>query len=296
MIAVPEASALQSDASAKPDKETTGPAVPSESVDARSALPSSLVSYIHAQNYLQPDWSQKAIAAPLVDIARQDGLSDHERFFLGQLYFMAFMPDEAYAAFKEFAGRDDWYGWLARQRLAIMDTRAYENFERLEVNLNAERETFDFDPAFASITGFAERSLCQHWATQGEHDNAVDFAKSVIKTTPRDAAYGPLYVAGACFQSFRQTGRQNDAYSIAQTIRNDLTETLRARRKEADDHPAYDPALYENITDNGWYGRSLLASYNYATYEIEQLIDYYDRFLACNRDDKKDACGAPGGP
>ena len=291
--AAPNAAALQCGIPPDLSASASGPSAPAETVAPDSALPSSLVYYIHAQNYLQPEWAQNAIAWPLVEIAREERLSDHERFFLGQLYFMAFKPNEAYAIFEDFAHRDDWYGWLARQRLAIMDTRAFENFERLESNLKATRKNFAFDPEFASITGFAERALCQHWGAQGEHDRVVDFALDAMKSTPRDAAYRPLYMAGVCFESFEKTGRQDEAFDIADDIRRDLKTTLRKRDKTGGRRPIYDPNLYENVIEDRWYGRSKLAPYNYATYQIEQLIAYYDRFLSCRRDGEASACGAP---
>jgi len=272
------------------DNEAGGPTRPADSVPEDSALPSTLVYYVHAQNYLQPEWDQQTIAWPLMALTRKTDLDDKERFFWGQLNFMSFKAQEAYDIFGEFTDRDDWYGWIARQRQAIMDTRAFENFERLERNVAYERENFAFDPEFASITGFGERALCRHWAANGEHERAVNLAVETINATPRDAAYRPLYLVGACFDSFEETERRQEAIELAESIRADMAAALKKREKDASNRPAYDPDLYENIIEDRWYGRSLLAPYNYTSHQIEQLISWYDRFLACNRDQQKEAC------
>jgi len=268
------------------------PAQPAESVPEHSVLPSSLVHYIHLQNYLQPEWDQQKIAWPLLDIARLQGLNDKERFYWGQLNFMSFKAQEAYEIFGEFVERDDWYGWMARQRQAIMDTRAFERFDRLEENLKKERRDFKIRPEFASITGFAERALCGHWAGAGEHERAVALARGAARSTPRDAAYNPLLTVTVCYPSFEATGQAVEAFALAEGIRADLQKALSKRLKTAGRHAAYDAALQENIIEDRWYGRSLIAPYNYQNYKLERMISRLDRFLACRRDGRDNACAA----
>lgn len=271
-------------------EEIGGPARPDESVAKQSSLPSSLVYYVHHQNYLQPDWEQKTIAWPLLELAQQEGLSDHERFFLAQLNFMSFEAQEAYDRFSAFKTRDDWYGWMARQRLAIMDTRAFEKFDRLEAGVAYEQENFDYTPEYASIIGFGERSLCTQWAKTGEHERAVNLAISTLNKTPRDAAYGTLFMPASCFGSFKELDREAEAFDLAQSIRDNISKSLAKREKEAKDHPAYNPDLHENRIENRWYGRSLIAPYNYQSYRMERLVQSLDGFLACNRDGDETKC------
>lgn len=279
-------------AAAQPSTQpaSSNPTAPSETVADGTVLPSTLVNYIHTQNYLQPDWSQRDIAKPLIRLARTEGLNGEERFFWAQLNFMAFNARTAYALYEEFLDRDDWYGWMARQRYAIMETRAFEDFEKLEQGVSYERKNFSYAPEFASITGFGERSLCTHWAESEDHARAVKLAVDTIKNTPRDAAYGTLALAKYCFASFEKTGREAEAFSLAQSVRDELARTLEKRAKTADQHPAYDPELLSNRTNDGWYGRSLVAPYNHASYRIEKMIDMYDAFLSCHRDKDKTAC------
>lgn len=274
-------------------EDVGGPARPSESVPQNSALPSSLIYYVHHQNHLQPEWNQQEIAWPLIEIARTEGLDDYERFFWAQLNFMSFKANEAYDLFSEFIERDDWYGWMARHRHTIMDTRAFQNFERLEESIAIERENFTFRPEFASITGFGEQSLCFHWASEREHERAVSFAVETATATPRDAAYGPLYAMIACYSSFEETGREQEAFELAEAISNDLKAALAERNKTADQHRAYDPHLHENQVEDGWYGRSLIAPYNYQTYKMEQMVRRFDALLACRRDGQKEVCESP---
>ena len=270
--------------------QISGPAEPAEAVNQKSVLPSTLVKYVHTQNYLQPEWDQQSIAWPLLPLAKTENLSDEERFFWGQLNFMSFKAEEAYEIFSEFKDRDDWYGWMARQRHAIMETRAFEDFEKLEKGVKYERKNFAFKPEFADITGFGERSLCTHWAETGEHDRAVKLAKETLAKTPRDAAYNTLYLAGTCFKSFSETGREQEAFEIGESVRQALSETLEARLADADSHPPYDPELFENIIDDRWYGRSQRAPYNFINYNLERMIEWYEAFLACRRDGDEEAC------
>lgn len=267
-----------------------GPTTPDESVTRHSALPSSLVHYVHQQRYLHPDWNQKEIAWPLLEIARQDETSIKERFFWAQLNFMAFEAQAAYDLFSALKDRDDWYGWMARWRLNTMDRRAFENYDRLERNVAYERENFAFNPEYASITGAGERHLCGHWAQEGQHQRAVDLAVTTIEKTPTDAAYGTLYLVNYCNPSFEATGKQQQAIDLAQAAQRGLTTTLSTLRKSAGQHPAYDPTLYENIKDDSWYRRSELAPYNYQVYKVEQMISWFDDFLACRRDERQAAC------
>ncbi len=279
----------QGDASAE-TKVVSAPTAPAASVAERSMLPSSLVYYLHAQNYLQPDWKQGGIAAPLLPFARIEGLDEHERFYLAQLNFMAFKGDKAYELFAEFTDRDDWYGWMARMRHAIMDARFFENFERLEQGVKNERRSFRFKPEFSDMPGFGERSLCAHWAETGEHDRAVKLALETMAQTPKDAPYGTLSVVEACYPSFKQTDREAEAFALAQAIVDDLTAALELRKP--DQHPAYDATLYDNVIDDWWYHRSVQAPYNYQNHNYEQMIDRVENFLACQRDKVSDACPA----
>ena len=219
-------------------------------------------------------------------------MSEYEQFFLGQLYFMAFKPNEAYAIFGEFADRDDWYGWMARQRLAIMDTRAYENFERLEANVRHEQENFRRRPevASASISGFGERSLCDHFTENGEHSRAIELALTSAQNTPRDAAYFSLELPRTCFAAFEAAGRENEAFSATEDVLEDLSKTFDRRSKDADNHTEYDPELFENTIDDRWYGRSEIAPYNYINFKLEQMIGRLEGFLACHRDGEEAAC------
>lgn len=294
IVAITTSAHAQSGVAPKPTGEIGEPAQPASSVPTKSALPSSLIYYIHLQNYLQPEWSQKKIAEPLVELAQRENLDNNERFFWAQLNFMSFKAQEAYDLFSEFADRDDWYGWMARQRLAIMDVRAFENFDRLKRNVEKERKEFIFRPEFASIPGFGERSLCAHWASEGKHKRAAVYAAKTVSSTPRDAAYGPLYAVLSCYPSFEETGRKDEAFKLAQAISSDLKETLSERYKIADQHSSYDPDLFENKVEDSWYGRSLIAPYNYQSYKIEQMIKQFDDFLACKRDGQEHACNSKG--
>jgi len=268
----------------------SGPIAPADTLAAGKIFPSTLVDYVHTQNHLQPDWNQGAIAAPLLPLAMMEGLTGHEKFFLGQLYCMGFKPNEAYAIFSDFADRDDWYGWLARQRLAIMDTRAFENFKRLEKNVMREQENFRLQPEYASIVGFGERSLCNHWSNNGDHDRAADFALETVKKAPRNAAYYSLELPRVCFGAFKASGRESEAFSAAEDVLDDLTKTLDRRARDAGDHTAYDPDLFENTIDDRWYGRSEIAPYNYINFKLEQMIGRLESFLACHRDGEEAAC------
>ncbi len=268
----------------------SAPTAPDSSVAVGSVLPSSLVYYLHGQNYLQPRWRQDDIASPLLRLARTEGLNDHERFFLGQLNFMAFEGDTAYDIFAEFTDRDDWYGWMARERHAIIDARFYGNFERLESAVKHARENFRFKPEFADMTGFAERSLCGHWAEEGEHDRAIELALSTIAQTPRDAPYGTFRVIGACYSSFEQTGREGELFELVQAVVDDLATALNERMAVEDQHRAYDATLYENKIEAQWYHRSVLAPFNYQNNNFEKMIGGMEKFLSCRRDNVSDAC------
>ena len=272
------------------DEVKTAPSAPARPEAEGHMLPSSLVYYVHMQNYLQPDWSQKAIAAPLVAYARKEGLDAHERFFLAQLYFMSFDGDRAYELFAEFLDRDDWYGWMARMRHAIIDARFYENFERLEQGVNYERENFAFNPDFADMPGFGERSLCSHWAETGEHARALELAMKTIAQTPKDAPYGTLRVVEACYQSFEAMDRSGDAFELAEDIIAQMSAALQSRGSAEAQHPAYDEKLYDNIIEDWWYHRSKEAPYNYQSHNFEEMIARYEKFLACRRDKKTDSC------
>ncbi len=278
----------------KPDDALTAvqsaPTAPAASVAAASVLPSSLVRYLHAQDYLQPQWKQDDIASPLLRMARTEGLNDHERFFLGQLNFMAFEGDAAYDMFAEFTDRDDWYGWSAREHHAIIDARFYENFERLERSVKNARENFGLKPEFADMTGFGERSLCWHWAEEGEHDRAIELALRTIAQTPRDAPYGTFRVISACYSSFEQTGRESELFELAQTIVDDLAAALMERKAVEDQHPAYDATLYENKIEAQWYHRSMLAPFNYQNHNYKKMIGGIEKFLSCRRDNASDTC------
>lgn len=277
-------------AAAEENQAPVAPTAPASSVAENSVLPSSLVYYIHTQNYLQPDWKQDDIASSLLPLARDEGLDDHERFYLAQLNFMAFEGDAAYEMFAEFTTRNDWYGWMARLRHAIIDARFYGNFERLEAGVEYERENFRFDPEFSDMPGFGERSLCGHWAEEGEHDRAVKLAIETLAATPKDAPYATLRVVEACFTSFEETGRESEVFSLAQSIVDDLKAALELRKAASNQHPAYDAKLYENIIEGWWYHRSVRAPYNYLNQKYQQMIDRLEKFLACRRDEVTDAC------
>ncbi len=269
---------------------SSAPTAPAGSVTEGSVLPSSLVAYAHAQNYLQPDWKQDDIVSPLLPLARKEGLNDHERFFLAQLNFMAFEGDKAYDQFAEFTDRDDWYGWMARMRHATIDARFYENFERLERGVKYERKNFQFKPEFSDMPGFGERSLCAHWAETGEHDRAVELALATIAATPKDAPYGTLRLVAACYSSFEQIGREREAFELADSIVDGLKAHLKQRRSVEGQHPAYDATLFENIIDDRWYHRSVRAPYSYQNHNYQQMIKGIEKFLACRRDKVIDAC------
>lgn len=271
-------------------EKASGPTAPADTLAEEKILPTTLVDYIHTQNHLQPDWSQSDIARPLLPLAKEEGLSEEEQFFLGQLYFMAFKPNEAYAIFGEFADRDDWYGWMARQRLAIMDVRAYENFERLEKNISHKQERFLPRPDYAAIGGFGERSLCNHWAENDDNDRAVEFVLETVKNLPRDAAYYSLELPRTCFAAFEASGREAEAYNALEDALEELTTTRDRRAREAGNYTAYDPDLFENKIDDSWYGRSRIAPYNYINHRLEQMIGRIKSFLSCHRDGEEAAC------
>lgn len=287
-LAAPETFAQGADNS---NSETaSGPTAPADTLAEGKILPSTLVDYVHMQNHLQPEWNQGAIAGPLLPLATVENLSEHERFFLGQLYFMAFKPNEAYAIFSELTDRDDWYGWMARQRLAIMDTRAFENFDRLKGNVIREQENFRLQPEYASIVGFGARSLCDHWTGNGEHDRAIEFALATVKKAPRDAAYYSLELPRTCFAAFEASGREDEAYSALEDVLKNLRKTLDRRAREVDSHSSYDPELFENTINDRWYGRSEMAPYHYINFKLEQMIGRLEGFLACHRDGEEAAC------
>ena len=268
----------------------SSPNEPADTVPEGSILPSSLVNYIQLQRYLQPDWSQDDIASPLLALARTEGLNDHERYYLGQLNFMAYEGDAAYEIYSEFAERDDWYGWMSRMRNTVIDARFYANFERLESSINYERENFQFKPEFSNITGYGESALCGHFIEEGEHGRAVDLALKTIARTPRDAPYITFRVISACYDSFKQTGREAELFELAQAVRDDLSLVYQERKAIDDQYPAFDATLFENKNDAGWNHKSSRAPYNFLTNNYKKMIDGLDKFLSCKRDNVAGAC------
>lgn len=266
------------------------PARPAESVPHQSVLPSTLVHYVHLQYYLQPEWDQQQIAWPLLDLARTENLDDEERFFWAQLNYMSFKAVEAYDLFGEFAHRDDWYGAVARERRVNMDTRAFQDFERLQANVEEAAKKFDPKPEFAAFSGWGELSLCIQLGNRGEHERAADFTVQTVNGTPRDAAYGAFYMLERCFVSFEETGREQEALSLAAAVREDLKRSLAQRESQAGEHAAYDPRHYENVIEDAWYGRSTTAPYNYQSYKMKEMVGRFDALLACKRDGAEDAC------
>lgn len=255
-----------------------------------SVLPSTLVDYAHMEAFLNPDKVQNHIVAPLIQHALVENLSDHERFYLGQLYFMAFKPDDAYEIFGEFIDRDDEFGWLARQRRMIMEARAYSDIEAVRESVLFERRNFPFNPRHAVATGFGERTLCEHWVNIGEHNRAIDFALQTLSQTPFDAPYGTLYMIIHCFPSFEAQAREEEALSITRSVVEALVQELNKRKKSAQQYPEYDSSLFENIVQNRWYAKSKVAQYNYEIYKLDELIAALETRFSCTRLGDQSGC------
>lgn len=255
-----------------------------------SILPSTLVDYAHMEALLNPGEAQNHIVEPLIQHALVENLPDHERFYLGQLYFMAFKPDDAYEIFGEFIDRDDEYGWLSRQRRMIIEARAYNDIEAVRASVLYERKNLPFNPRYAVATGFGERTLCEHWDKTGEHNRAIDFALTASRNTPFDAPYGSLYTIIHCFPSFEAKAREAEALLVVGPMLDKLSQERSRRESSRDKHPEYNAAMYENTIQDRWYARSKIAQYNYELKKFDELIDALRDRFSCVRVIDVDGC------
>jgi len=245
---------------------------------------------VHLQLHLHPDWAQADVARALEPYVRAEGLNAHERYFQAEFEYISFRADAAYAGFEEFADQDDWYGRMARQRRSIMEIRAFEDFEALELNVAAYHAEVTPSPEFLPGLAFGESALCTRSIAQGQASEAADYVVATLSALPKDAPYGSINLLWSCFAAFEQTERTAEVIELAETFRDGLGHALSARQAGAAEQPAYDAELFENQMHGRWWHRSLVAPENYLNWRFERVIGGIDRFLECRRDGIEESC------
>lgn len=263
---------------------------PSEDVGENTMLPSTAVYYVHSQLHLHPDLDQGDLARSLEPYVREEGLSEHEQFFLAEFRFISFRAEAAYAGFFQFEDQDNWYGRTARIRRQIMEIRAFEDFEALENNVREYRQIFEPQPEFLSGLAYGESVLCNRQVAAGEAAGAVDLITATILALPQDAPYESINLLWSCYSAFESSSRTDEAVTLAETVHGYLSPLLEARRAQTAQYIEYDPELFENSRDHNWWRTSTTAPENYLTWRLENMIALLDRFIDCRRDGDEAAC------
>lgn len=187
-----------------------------------------------------PDQVETAFKPLLANIQTR-GLSDKEDVALGLAYFFSYDGLNAKRIFAKYRNRNDLLGrvsWQAQQNMSFAGDKDYAL---------VERRTFEFRRKYKPIpedleyTGTMVRILATKFARDGDHARAAGWILNDLRSVPINLPFRSYDNLGRLFDSFKATGRTNEAVAIMEkhlaAMKADLAKQNRRLRR----HVAYAP-------------------------------------------------------
>jgi tetratricopeptide (TPR) repeat protein len=183
---------------------------------AASKLPTEVLHAMIQEMLTHPDRPQGENTLKFIRLARTQGLDRSERFALAEAYFLAFMPDEAKAIYRDYLEGTDELARVAWQRTMRITFAAEDR------PAEAERMLEEFYKKFkptADDQGYGSQQaadLAGYWRDQGDVQRAVGYIVREFKAVPADGPYVGLTLPGRMSDLFARAGRLEEAKRLTQ--------------------------------------------------------------------------------
>ena len=202
---------------------------------ADSVLPTEVLHSMIQEMLAHPERPQGENTMKFVSRARTKGLDDRERLALGEVYFLAFMPEEAREIYQAYLERNDDLGRLAWQRLMRITFAAESKHAEAEQMLEAFYRKFRPTPLDEGYGSQMASDLARHWRSKGDNERAIGFILREYNAVSAEGAYVGLSLPARMSDLFAAAGRLEEAKQLTRQALEKLKAV--AERDTIDSNP-----------------------------------------------------------
>lgn len=252
-----------------------------------SVLPSTLVENIHLQHHLFPDKTRQDIVKPLAGMARTTSLSREEEFYLAEFKFLALNAPSAHDAFAPLAGGKDWIGRFATERLMLIESRAFDDPDKVAATMDNYRKWYKADPSDIMGMYWGYAYLAGRLTAAGDHAGVVDLVERAVSEVDYRAPYAALALPRIYFASFKAQGKEARAIELMTKASANVGK-LKSAKAAAIANAADDPNIFENAWRAKWFYKAptpLLRDR-----QVDDFVIKASAFLECVRKSENQDC------
>ncbi len=161
-----------------------------------------------------------------------ENLKVDELFFLGEMYFWNFKPNEAAAAYKHFLSENGSRGRAAWQRYLQIKFRAYDEHKEVEKLISDYRLKYKAIPEdrygmFGQV--YNQANLYQK---KGNYKKVVEMIKDELNSLNYSGAYRSFILPAYFNKSFRELKKTSEAIELLENAIKGLKATLKKRNSK----------------------------------------------------------------
>lgn len=195
-------------------------------------LPSEALVLMYNAVDLHPEKQRIENTKPFQSRVIIEGLSGDELFYLGETYFWNFMPKEAAEAYANFLDEESPRGRASWQRYLQIQFRAFEKHDFVEQKIQEYRDKYKPMPEDRSGIIGQVWNVAERYRKMGNHEKVVALVNAELASLDYNGAYSSFQLPGIFFDSYRETGKIQEAIKLINDAIAGLKKTVEARKRK----------------------------------------------------------------
>ncbi|WP_298897181.1 hypothetical protein [uncultured Psychroserpens sp.] len=201
-----------------------------EDSNSNMLLPSEALTLMMNEVNMHPEKKRIDATKPYLPRVITTELSREEQFYLGDVYFWNFMPQESLDAFSKVKDGNDEISRAAWQRIMQINFRAFEKHGEVEKQISEFRKHFKPNPKDQYYMFEPVNNVCGKHAGENNHKKVVELVEEELKTIDYNGAYQSFLLPAYQFNSYKVLGKGDTALSLLEKAKNGLQNALDNRR------------------------------------------------------------------
>lgn len=205
-------------------------------------------------------------------------LSKEEQFFLGELYFWNFKPDDGLVIYEKFLKEDTPRGRAAWQRYLQIKFMAFEAHAEVEKLVKDYRKKFKPLPDDRSGLYGQVYNLANMYEQKGDYDKVISLIKEELDYLDYKGAYNSFQLPAFFNKSFRETDKIDVAIEMLENAINNLSATLKDREENIPQNDTFYTTYNRNIRGMETVETQKIG-FSQTNQKFEELIDRLGTYL-----------------
>lgn len=203
----------------------------SNTIGANELLPSEFTVLVNHALQAQPGIERRSVTDRFIGRVKTENLSEIERFFRGEVFFLTLDPERSRDDYWEFRARDDDLGRVAWQRMMTIRINAFQMVDEfLEQDIPCYNTRFGIRADDRYGISFPIQRAAQLMAGDGRTDRALDLVADHVREHDRfDAPYTAYALPGQFLSLAEGNGRAEEFRALNEWVLQGLDTAIKAR-------------------------------------------------------------------